>query len=141
MMVDRSPYTQNIGQWMKDLDQATVKLKEFNSSPQTVSRQEINDLMNTLQDLDSTVDPSFWANKNLSSEGMHEKIEKALREIQIFQMRHPEKTLAGQRNVIQAITSLSSALKSALNKLDKNRNLRDIKLGRRVKKSEESKHS
>lgn len=142
MMVQRSPYTENLGLLMKDLDRATIKLEAINSMPQQASKQEVNDLIKVLHDLNSTLDPSFWEDKKLAPEGMNEKIEKALHEIQHFQRRHPEHDRGGKRNVDQAITSLSSALKEALNVFDKNlRDLKKFKIGRRVEKIGESKQS
>ncbi len=142
MMVQRSPYTENLGLLMKDLESATTKLEAINSMPQIVSKQELNDLIVVLHHLNDTLDTSFWEDKKLVPEGMNEKIEKAFHEIQHFQRRHPDSNLSGKRNVDQAITSLSSALKEAVNTFDKNlRDLKKFKIGRRVEKSGESKQS
>lgn len=140
-MVER-PYVENVGQLMKDLDQATMKLEEINRKPQAVSKQELNDLIKTLQHFNTTLDPDFWEEKKLAFEGMNEKIERALNAIQLFQRYHPEIDSSTQRNVNQAITSLFSALNSLLNDVNKNlMGLKKLKIGRKVEKSGESKHS
>jgi hypothetical protein len=130
MMVERSPYIENVGQLIRDLDQATMKLEEINRKPQAVSKQELNDLIKTLQNFNTILDPAFWEDKKLAFA------------IQLFQRYHPERDRTSQRNVDQAITSLFSALNSALNAFDKNlRDLKKYKIGRKVEKSGESKHS
>lgn len=142
MMVERSPYTNNMSQLMKDLDQATSKMNHINSSKSaSISSHDLTELMGVLNDLNS-VEPSFWGQKTFTSEGMNEKIEKALLQIQLFQRRLPANDRSGQRNVDQAIVSISSALKSALNRLDKNlRDIKKLRIGRKVEKSKESKET
>lgn len=142
MMVKSSPYSENVGLLMKDLDRATTHLEAINRKAQGASKQELDALMGVLHDVNSTLDPRFWEDKKLAPEGMHDKIEKALNEVQALKRSHPEKDRAGQRNVDQAITSLSLALKEALDDFDKNlRDLKKYKIGQKVEKSGESKRS
>lgn len=142
MMVERSPYVENMGLLIRDLDQATIKLEEINRKPQAVSKKELDDLIKVLQEFNTTLDPAFWEEKKLVFEGMNEKIEKALNAIQLFQRYHPERDRSNQRNVDQAITSLFASLSTVLNTFDKNlRGLKKYKIGHKVEKSGESKHS
>lgn len=143
MMVERPPSTENVSLLIKNLDQAKIVLEEINNKPQINSKQ-IDDLIRVLQNLKKNWHPSFWDDKKLATEGMDDKIETALAAIQLFQGRRHSEKEAGQRNVNQAITSLVSALNAALNTLDKERNLRDLKkykIGQRVEKTGETKHS
>ncbi len=141
MMVERSPYTQNVGRLLKDLNQATLKLEEISTKPEA-TKQEINDLIKTLQHFNQILEPSSWEEKKLAPEEMSSSIEKALAAVQLFQSIQSKADRTGQRSVDQAIASLSSVLTLALNTFDKNlRNLKDYKIGRKVEKISESKHA
>lgn len=140
MMVERSPYT-SMGdlQFMVKLDVATKKLDNINQKHQAISQQELNDLIEVFKPIS---DPNFLADKKFASEGMSDKIEKALIAIALFQRNHPATDRAAQRNVEQAITSLFSSLNSTLSKADENlKNLKKHRIGQRVKESSESKES
>lgn len=142
MMVERPPYTENVTLLLKDLDQAATKLEEMSQKSQA-TQQDLNDLIKTLQHFNQTLDPNFWEEKRLTSEGISASIERALAAIRLFQSTQPGKEdRSGQRNVDQAIVSLSAALTRALNIFDNNlRNLKDYKIGRKVEKTRESKHT
>jgi flagellar biosynthesis GTPase FlhF len=142
MMVERSPYIEKMGLLVKDLNQATQQLEEISRKPQA-TKQELTDLIKVLQHLNKTLDPRFWEEKKLAAEGMSASIERALAAVRLFQSTQPALgNRSGQRNVDQAIASLSSALTAALNTFDKNlRNLKDYKIGRKVEKTGESKHT
>lgn len=140
MMVERSPYVENAGQLIQDLEKATTHLEKISQKPQDISKQELDDLIHALSHFNENLDPSFWGEKKLALEGISEKIEKALIASQLFQRISPEKDRSGQRNVDQQIVSLSSALTAALNTFDKNlRDLKKHKIGVKVEKASESK--
>lgn len=142
MMVERAPYTDNMRQLIKNLDHATEKLGRINSKTHTPSKQELTDLLSVLDDINSN-EPISWDTKTFSFEGMSQKLEKALLQIQLFQRKHPQEDRSGQRNVDQAIVSLSSSLKATRSKLDKElKDLRKLfRIGQRVEKPKESKES
>ena len=67
---------------------------------------------------------------------MSSSIEKALAALTVFQRK------AGQRDVDQAIASLSASLNAALKSFDSNlKNLKDYKIGKKVEKPGESKQA
>src|SRR5437868_5571459 len=99
MMVERVPYTENVGKLIQDLIQAISKLEEIIKQPQSVSGQKISELMNALTRFNSNLPPSFLEGKKLVPEEMTASIEKALRATQLFQNQHPDATRAAQRNV------------------------------------------
>lgn len=139
MMVGRSPYA-TIGdlQFMVKLEAATKKLDNINQKHQVISQQELHDLIEVFKPIS---DPNFLADKKFASEGMSNKIEKALIAIALFQRNHASDR-AAQRDVEQAITSLFSSLNSTLSKADKNlKNLKKHRIGQKVKESSESKES
>lgn len=133
MMVERSPQI-DVGQLMKDLDRATHTLETMSHTPQTVSKQDLNNLIKVLQNVNANLGSSNLEAKKLVPEAMNIKIEKALTAILLFQRSHPEGS-GVHRNVDQAIVSLSSSLNAVLRTFDKNlRDLRKYKIGQRVEK-------
>jgi hypothetical protein len=137
MMVERLPYTENVGQLIKDLNQATTKLEEMSrQQPQSVSGQKVADLMAVLTRLNTVLYPKLLEGKKLVPEEINVSIERALQATQLFQSTHPEATRAAQRNVDQAIASLTSSLTAELTRFDKNlKNLKKkFKVGHRVEK-------
>jgi hypothetical protein len=142
MMVARSPYVENPKQLIKDLDQAVTKLEEIGKKRQEISNQEMKDLISVLHKFNETLDTGFWEDKRLAPEGMKTSIENALLAITLFNLNQPIKEKGKQKNVDQAIASLFATLAYELNDFDKNlKNLKEIKIGRKVEKTGESKHS
>lgn len=142
-MVEGLSHIENEGQLLSYLDQVATKLATIDKQLQSVSKQEMNDLINVLQHINETLVSTFWKDKKLSlEEGMNQKIEQTLIAIQVFQQNHPEKDSSHQRNINQTIISLFSALNAALNMFDKNlRDLKKYKIGQKIEKTDESKHS
>lgn len=136
MMVEQSHYVDNLGQLLNDLDQAAAKLNEITEKKQAVSKQDLNDLIHALKNFNTTLDPSFWENKKLApEEGMNTTVEKAIKALDLFKR-------TASKNVEQAIVSLFATLASELNVFDKNLiGLKELKLGRKVEKSGESKRA
>lgn len=125
----------------KPLFNAGEPSKGFSAKSQIFSKQQLKD-MNLFQDFNSSSDASIFMNKSLTFEGMNKKIENALNQLLHFQRQHPERDRAGQRNVDQAIVSLSSSLKETKKKHDKNlSNLKKHRIGQKVVETKESKHS
>ena len=142
MMVERSPYTDNPNQLITDLNQLTQKIEEVSGPSAKLSEKELTELIGTLDDFNATFDESFWNEKKLVPEKADATIEKALKAVFLFQSTHPEKQGSGYRNVDQAIASLSSSLTSAIAAFDKNlKDLKKYKIGQKVEKTGESKHS
>lgn len=145
MMAEQSSSTKSgEKQLFNKLDKAAIKLEEINKKPQAVS-QDFNELIAVLQQFNASFDQqSFWEDKKLTSEGMDQKIGEALSAIQLFKNNYYPKEAhkAGQRDVEQAIISLFSALNLALSIFDNNlKGLSKYKIGQRVEKTTESKHS
>lgn len=141
MMVERSPYVENVGQLLRDLDQAASKLMQAGQAQQGPTHQEMKSLISVLQNVNTTLDPSFWTDKKLAPEGMNATIEKALKALELFQT-NPQANRGAQKTVDQAVASLFSTLSKEIKDFDKNlRNLKKYKFGRRVEKSSESKDS
>jgi uncharacterized protein YeeX (DUF496 family) len=142
MMVARSPYVENPKQLIKDLDQAVIKLAEISKKKQAISNQEMTDLISVLHKFNVTLDTGFWEDKRLAPEEMKSSIENALLAITLFNLNQPIKEKGTQKNVDQAIISLFATLAKEVNDFDKNlKNLKEIKIGRKVEKTSESKHS
>lgn len=141
-MVERSPYIGNVGQLIRDLDQAAQRLAEI-SKGREASKQELNDLIGVLHKVnDNFPDKNFWEEKRFAPEGMDESIEKALAAVMLFKRNQPEKNKLGQKNVEQAIISLFAALSKEISALDAHlKNLKKYKIGQKVEKSGESKES
>lgn len=136
-MVERPAHIANINLFLQHLDKATDCLIAINQKPDA-SNQELTDLNHLFENLNDAfaAGPSFLGEKKIESEALSPTIEKALQAI--FQYQR----LVGRRNVEQAIISLSSALKETLNTLDKNlKNLRKIRIGKKLEKSGQSKAS
>lgn len=125
MMVEKAPSI--------DLDlllKATTKLNEIAGKKQAVSRQDLNELHNVLRQFNTQLDPRIWESKKIAPEEMSGTVEKALNALDLFKRN---------KNVEQAIASLYASMISDLNAFDKNlRDLKDLKLGKKVEKSSES---
>ena len=133
MMVDSSPFTHNSVQFEKELINLANQIEGVSRSSKPLSESEIRELTNKIEAFNSTLNEGFWKDKKLSPEKSHSTIEKALLAIALFQ---------GKRNIDQAIVSLTASLRSALLAFDKNlRDLKKIRIGRKISKSGESKHS
>jgi hypothetical protein len=142
MMVARSPYVENVGLLMKDLDQATTKLTAISKKEKVASPNELNDIIKVLNKVNENLDTSFWEAKKLAPEGMTASIEKALQAVQLFHRIRPELTRAAQLTAGQAIASLKDALDRAVDGFDRNiKNLKKIKLGQKVVKPGETKNA
>jgi hypothetical protein len=135
MMVDRLPQTESVGQLLKALDQATTKLNQMGQIPNDFSPKEAKELIKVLQNVNTTIDPNILTGKTLIPEGMSTSIEKALKAVQLFEMNQPQANRGVQKNVEQAVTSLSSILSKEIKDFDKNvRNLKKYKIGRKIEK-------
>jgi hypothetical protein len=143
MMVERSHPFKSIGQFLNNLNNAVDKLTLFNEKMPPASNQEWNEVIKVFHELNSNLDDtSFLDTKKLVPEEMDKEIEKALKAVQLFQLNQPERNKAAQRNVRQAIISLSSALSKEINSFDKKlQNLKKYRIGRKIEKSGESKHT
>lgn len=145
VMVERSPYIQNVGQFLEELDQATEKLTEISQSKKEISQKELKELIAVLKDCNATFGTGFWDDKKLTTDTEEEikaSIKQALEAIQLFNTNRPDKNKAAQRNVEQAIVALFATLTSEVRDFDKNlKNLKDYKIGRKVEKSQQSKQS
>ena len=139
MMVEQSPYT-SVKQWVSDLDRATQKLENINNHLLAMSEQELTELIDVFQQVNTSFDSSLLKDRTfVTPEGMNQKLEKILNAIQLFQRNHPTQDRSNQRNVDQAIASLVFSLRSAMTKFDKNlRDLKKYKIGQKVEKAEES---
>ncbi len=136
-MVEHSPATKLMGDLTFSIGQAALRLEN-----KDLSKQEIADLINRLEQFNQAIDPStFWEDKKPAmEEGMNQKIEKALHASILFQGKNMVR--AGQRNVDQAIVSLLSTLKAQLKRFDRNlRGLKEYKIGKKAEKSDKSKES
>lgn len=141
-MVTRSDHTENIDHFLKNLDRATDCLIAINQKPEATN-QELTDIKHLFENINESFEAhSFvFGEKKFESEAMKPTIEKALQAIFQYQ-RNQSLSPPGRRNVEQAIISLSSSLKETLNTLDKNlRNLRKIRIGKKLEKSDQSKAS
>lgn len=141
-MVEQSPRV-NLGPLLKDIDHTETKLKEIAQKRPDISKQELSELMKILKThvkVESGSDSKFWEDKKLAPEGKPgEKIniEKALQALGLFKREI-------QRNVEQAIVSLFASLNADSQASDAESNLRDLKdlkIGRRVEKTGESSKS
>lgn len=141
-MVERSPYIQNVGQFLEELEQAAEKLTEISQNKKEISQKELKELITVLKDCNATFGTNFWDDKKLTkdTEGkVKESIEQALAAIQLFNTNRPDKNKVAQKNVEQAIVGLFTTLTNEVK--DLNKNLKDYKIGRRVEKSQQSKES
>lgn len=134
-MVERVPYTDHVGQLIKALDQATTKLTQIGQAAPDFSPKEAKELIQILQNVNTSINPSILAGKTLVPEGMNASIEKALKAVQLFEMNQPQTNRGAQKTVEQAVTSLSSILSKEIKDFDKNiRNLKKYKIGRKIEK-------
>lgn len=139
MMVQRSQI-ENLPQFLKEVDHVAAKLKEITQKEQVVSKKELNDLINVLENCNVAFDAKVLEEKKFAPEKMQTSIENALAAIQLFQRNQSTSGRAGQRNVEQAIAALVSTLSEEIDKFGKNlKNLKEYKIGRRVEKTEKSK--
>lgn len=129
------------------------RARDFDVSPDPANnrpsrpngRGEISSLVRTIQNYglsQSPLYPESRLNKTCIPQHYRSKqIERILQELHFFQGTH-----ALRRNVEQAIVSIVSALKAAIDKFDKEKNLRDIKkrryqAGSNVEKTNKSKQT
>lgn len=142
-MVERTPYTGNVGYLFGELEQTSTKLEQMAGTSQAISRAELNALIGDLQRANKTMEvegPALLVGKKLATEPMNTTIERALRASQLFQLGQSDASrIACLKNVDQAIISLSSALKKAMETFEKN--LKRFKIGRKVEKTAKTKES
>lgn len=140
-MVERPVY--GLGKdFVNGLREAAEKISEVSQGKNTISKQEIKDLISKLKHVNASFEPGFWEAKSLIPEEMNKSIEKALNAIQLFQRHQPEENKLAQKNVEQAVISLFSTLSETVKDLDKNlkKNLKEeYKIGKRVEKTSKSK--
>lgn len=129
-----------VGQLMSSLDQASQEIHNLSKPTHTASSGELKKLIGVLEDCNASLNPNILQDKNLAPAQMKASIEKALLAVAIFNSNRPENNAAAQRSVNQATAGLFSALRSEVEKLDKNlRDIRKHRIGRRVEKVNESK--
>lgn len=141
LMVERSHFIKNSAQLSHYINQATLKLAEVAEAKKSVSQQELKDLIKVFHDFNTQYDPSFFSDKKLVPEELSSPIENALKAILLFQ-NATQKEKAIQKNIDQAIVILVSQLNREIKTFDKNlRDLKKIRIGRHIEKTNKSKHS
>jgi len=139
MMVDKSPFIQNLPNFLNKLSEATDVIENLNQHPDA-SNYEYERLTKILETINATVEenPSYLI-KNPKPDKIQENITKAIAAVLQFRKLHPE----GQKNIVmQAMASLTASRKE-VNKFHTNLKslIQRIKLGQMVVKSEGTKQS
>ena len=109
-------------------------------TPYQCGRDEISSLVRIIPSFAQDCMTSFSSEKKwYPGQHLSKQVERVLNHQQFFQGNH-----AIERNIEQAIVSIVSALKAAIDKFDREKNLRDIRkrryrAGAKVEKSNQSK--